>query len=521
MSLRFPAELPALPTSASGAGSLSRLEHGELLTGKITRVSPEGMVRIRFGELEVEARGHDLFRAGQRVLAHVQKTRGETVLSLLPNATEGEVLEGTAVRTTGSEVLARFGNSELIVRGPGSEASTPTPGTHVRAQVQISGGKPTLQMLPAAGPGPTFSATVTVDRGNGIVLIDVGGTTLVAEAAGPTGVGELVQARLSQLGDKWILQLLQPGDSASGISAQTGPAGKIDQILARLIAKPQFARLLESMAAGELRMSAIGHELLPLLLQLSADGGEQAGWISSLARALDSILLDPQRTDLAQQLVGATENSGLFLESRFLQAALAGKMDTDLSADLKLGLLLAGQKLSQLPQNRGAAGATAAGATSGLGEIAGKVGQLLDAVTAAQAQNLRLIPSNELYIQLPFAPDSGVEGVEIRISPRGKRADNKVDPRNILLTLAVDTSNLGRVKAALSIADGQVSCRFRAENESVVALLTRNAGILKEGLEKLNYKVACFDCTTCKDRAELSVFDAAELQPPKGLDVRA
>jgi len=522
MSLRLPAELLVLPSASSRTGALPKFEHGDLLSGKVTRIDPDGTARIRLADIDVRARGGGLLRAGQRVLVQVQKTRDEALLSLLPSIREGEILEGTAVRLVGSRVLARFGRLELIVRSAGAETSTIPPGAPVHAQVQLPPGRPVLQTLPGAAPGAIYGGTVVAERGDGSALVDIGGTSLIVEAARPVAIGELVQVRLSHVGDKWILQMLQQGDpaldSVENAALQPGSGERIGQLTASLLAEPRYARLVEALAAGQLRIGDISRELLPLLLLHLAQGEKQLAWISGLVRSLESILLNPQGGNLSQQMAGAMENSGIFMESRLLRAALAGKAGGGVSGDLKLALLLAAQKLSQMPHHGGAGGNRAPADFSG---IAGRVGQLLDTITAEQFHNLRMIPSNEIYIQLPFTRDSGVESVEIRISPREKRTSRKMDARNILLTLAVVTSNLGRVKAALAIADGQVSCQVRAERDSVVELLKANAGLLKEGLEKLNYRVACIDCVLTKGESDLSLFDKAPAHTQKGLDVRA
>ncbi len=156
MPIQFPARLIAFPISESRMSSSSELTHGELLTGKVMRVSPDGMARIRFGETDAQARGGGLFRAGQQVLAHVQKTSDKTLLSLLPGVKDGEILDGVAIRPAGQNVLARFGESELLVRVAGSKASALAAGTPIQAQLQIARGGPILQMLPSAASQASF-----------------------------------------------------------------------------------------------------------------------------------------------------------------------------------------------------------------------------------------------------------------------------------------------------------------------------------------------------------------------------
>ena len=159
--------------------------------------------------------------------------------------------------------------------------------------------------------------------------------------------------------------------------------------------------------------------------------------------------------------------------------------------------------------------------SSSFNEIAGKVARLLDTITAEQLQNLRMIPSDDIYIQVPLESETGADNVEIHISSQGRKGSRKIDARNVLLTLAVSMSNLGRVKAALSIVDGSVSCRLKAERKQVVELLTANIDILKKGLEELDYQVANIECAMSRSDNELSIIGELSRASSRELDVRA
>jgi len=512
MSLRFPTSLPALPLSNSHSTGAEKLSHGELLAGKITRIGADGVARINFDGVEVRARGEGLAGVGQRILAYVQKTRDEILLSLVPGARNGEILSGTAIRHAGSGLAARFGESELIVRqAPGAEI--PSEGTRIRAQIQLIRAKPLLQMLPLAASEGEIAGTVASVRDDGTVLLDAGATSLIAESDGSAKAGEHVRARLLPLGDKWILQLIPIGEGA-----EPRPAGSIDNAAARLLFGPRIAGLLNALASGEIRIDDVARELLALLAQSLPQGSGRETWATALMRALEAILLDPQKGELARQLAAALQDSGLFLESRLSQAAISGQAGEGISDDLKLALLLAAQRISQGTRPPASEGGNTQARMS---EISAKVNQLLDTVRAEQFQNLRLAPSNEFYIQLPFASGSGLESVEIHISSRDEKSPRKISARNATLMLAVTTSNLGRIKASASISHGKIGCRLNAERQSVVELLTANADALKKGLEKLNYEVTYIDCVLTKDRRELSIIEEIAAAPQKGLDVRA
>jgi hypothetical protein len=506
MSIRLPADVPTQPTT-TGTDHGARFAHGDLLAGKVTRVDPDGSIQIRIADIDVRTQGDALFQAGRRVFAHVQKLEDDTLLSLLPRLEEGDILSGTVSRQTASGTLARFGDAEIGVRFPSTQSAPPTDGTPIRAQVQLIGGKPVLQAIPSDGSGPILSGIVTADRGDGAISVDINGTTFIATTSNPVELGERVYLQMLQEGDRLIL-LVVP-DASAGTPA-TDP-------LAQLPAEPQYARLLDALVAGNFRMNELGSDLLSLLQNFTDSAGQPA-WAAALARALGTMFLDPHGEALAGQLADAFMNSGVFLEARLLQAALSGEAGELPAGDLKLALLLANGKLSEMAQSAPPAGGQSA---PYLDQLATQVGRLLDAVTAQQMQNVRAPGSNEFYVQLPFAEQSGLKNVDIRISPYGKRAGRKIDPKNVLLTLAVATSNLGRVRAALAIDNGRVRCQFRVENEAVARLLTDNADSLRQGLEKLNYRVAYIDCMLSKSPDDLSVFDTPPTASQKGFDVRA
>jgi len=525
MPIRVPADLPIRPASGPSARSLAGHKHGEMLAGKVTRIDPEGMATIKFPAFEARAPAGGLLQAGRQVFAYVQKVRGDTLLALVPGLQEGEIVAGESAGGIQSENLARFGEFELRVVPPATETGAPPPGAAVRAQVQVMTGKVVLQVLPeGSSAGPIVAATVMAERADGTIVLDVGGTILIAEAAEGFEEGERVQAAMRRVGDKMFLRILQKNPAPpADAPKETASPEKMDRLLQEILGAPQYARLVGAPVSGRLAIDGVGRELA-LLLQQLLSGAEtgKTDWAAALASALRAVSLNPEEKGLAGQVAAALRDSGVFLESRLLHAALSGEADSSLSGDLKLALLQASQRLADAP---GPAAAKSGESQTDLAAATAKVNQVLDTVKAEQLQNLRLLPTNELYVQLPFAEDARLGRVEIRISRRGERARRKIDPRNVLLTLAVTTSKLGRVKSSLSIVDGRVSCRFKAESERVVSLLEKNTDALKGALEKLGYRVTSIECAPSGDEQDLSVFGEPTDEPtgtdPKGIDLRA
>lgn len=516
MPIGVPAQLPIEP-AGSGDRGFQQLNHGDLLSARVTRTSADGSASVRLGQISANARSDGLLQTGQRVFAYVQKNQDETLLALLPRAKEGDILTGSVARNTASGALVRFDDLELNVRLSSSD-SAPEPGTQIRAQLQLRADKPVLQALPAGGSESVLTGVVTGQRPDGSTLIEIEGTPFIATTDAPVAVGEAVHAKLIYSLDKMLLHIMQNithSQAALSASEEALLAG-FDNFLSVLGSDFSSAQLLEALFSGQLKLDGFGRELLALLQQVLTQP-EPPAWASNLSAALETILLNPQEGNLADRLASALVNSGVFLESRMLEAALAGEGDASISGDLKLALLQASEKLSQAGRPGGAAAALA----PQMSDVAARVGGLLDAVTGEQMQNVRMLAANEIYLQLPFAESAGLERLEIRISHQGERAAQKIDAKNVLVTLAVDTSQLGRIKAALSIVNGQISCRFKAETEEAVKLVTENADLLKRGIERFDYRVANIECSLSRDPSELAVLDDLSTDSQKGLDVRA
>ncbi len=510
MSLRFSVNLPIESVSESGRTG-GDLRHGELVAGRVTRVTPDGEALIRFPDFQARAPAESLLKVGTRVYASVQKTRDETVLSLLPAAEEGDILSGRLADSNGPDALARFGSLELRVRIP--PGSSPlSPGAQMRAQLQMTGGSPSLKMMPSAQG--LISGTVLAVREDGTALLDVGNMVLLARAGGDAQPGDLVQAALRQIGDKTLLLIIQNPSAEGGHGASQ--AG-FDAAYARILDNAQYGRLLAALLSGAIAVDEPARALLHLLQELLARSGSgKPSWANDLAAALETMFLNPDKADLATQVASAVRESGVFFEASLLERALSRETDSLLPSDLKMALLAANRELSKLlSPDRGA------DLSANPGEIASRIGQLLDLVTAEQLLNSRFHTSGQLYIQLPFGESSGMERVEIRISRQSGGGSRKIDPRNVTLALVVVTSRLGRIRASLSIVDGQVSCQFRASRDSVTDLLNRHAALLREGLEKLKYRVTYIGCTTSNDDRDYSLADALGTVVASGLDVSA
>lgn len=519
MSLRLPVDFLADAKPEAGERRFQELKHGELLLGKVARISPEGKAVITFPRFRVETRSSHHLAIDSRVFALAQRAKDEAVVSLLPNLEEGEILRGSTVKSDASQPLARFGALELQVRLPSLTDMVVPEGSPVRAQVQLWGETPVLRVIP--DNALLESGRVVAARPNGTILVDVGRTLLIVQNPASLEVGDTVQVVNRQVnGKEWLVTTSSDVGKPAELPAVSAPPNSLslEGLVERFLSGPLFRSMFEAIASGKMRIDDSLRELMPLLQQLAQFGeSEKSAWAAVLAHVIENTLVSARGQESAAQIEQALRNSGIFLESRLLEAALSGERDSSISEDLKLALLRANQESSKSSES---APAKNPELLARLSEIALRTGRLLDTITAEQFLNLRLLNSEEIYFQLPLSPDSELDFLEIRISRQGKGKKQDIDPRNVQLTLAVTMSKLGRIKASLSIIDGQISCRFRTSSKKSAGIIADNVEMLRAGLEKLDYRVAYIECAVSDDRSEFCLAQDSPETFQKGFDIR-
>jgi len=251
--------------------------------------------------------------------------------------------------------------------------------------------------------------------------------------------------------------------------------------------------------------------LISLLQNLPEQLFTQWPWLDSLLKILQNMHIHPDSDNLADNLASSVKNSGIFLESRLLQNKDAP--DSFIQNDVKFILLKALQDVAPILSGEKSA-------SLALAQISEKVAQLLDVVHAVQLQNLTFASSRQLYFQLPLLASSGLQGLEILISPQEEREQKaSMDFKNVILSVAVTTSRLGRIKAGIFIARGRMTCQFKTSQKWVADLIEKNADRLKLGLEKLNYSVVHIGCTVTTDERDLSIITGLVSRPQNGFTV--
>jgi hypothetical protein len=411
------------------------LQHGELLVGRVTRVGADGTSLLSFPGWKALAQSSLSFHPGDRIIACIQKTAGQTKILLLPELKLADELSATVISSR--QVLIRWGDLELRaqlhVDGPPPEV-----GSLAHGRIQLQSGRPIFHA----------TSSTQIESGPPILLVQV-----------------------------YQEMLRLPGNE--GLALQ-----KHVQALLSLVQNLPKQRLIDW------------------------------PWLNPILKNLENALINPQAEEIAEQLMASARDSGVFFESKLATAAQANTPDHPARNDLKMALLQMIQKFSGSVADKEAQSSLQA-------QLVEKATRLLDSVRGEQLINLRLLPSRQLYFQLPMASSSGLSGLEILISPQKEKKGTRIDSRNIILTIAVSTSHLGKIRAGIFICNGRMTCQFKASNRQALELIEKNSESLKKGLQRLSYEVVHIGCATVTDDRQLSLGAALPLGELNGVNISA
>ncbi|HHJ80662.1 MAG TPA: hypothetical protein ENJ65_03410, partial [Candidatus Tenderia electrophaga] len=342
--------------------------------------------------------------------------------------------------------------------------------------------------------GQVLQATVIKQAGPQSLILQVANQQLQAETSINLPAGQKLELRVSQLGDKPILQarILNPiQTSAPQANQPVATDAAINMLLKQALPKQaSMASLLANLVW--LNQSASKTAVIPApVLHI----------IKQLVKQLPSRKSASNAGQLKQDIL----NSGIFLENKLSKLANDGAKQTDKpAADLKLSLLrLLGaiqktakpdnarpphplpsqtgnqanfQQAFTLPPLRGQMPQPQAQANANLSGL-GNLPQLLSALTkqvesslartqlhqAASLPNSDQTPIN-LAFELPVRNQQHVDIFDISINEEEKNNPNKKDnKRQWSINLAFDLDGLGPVHSKLKMIDNKISTTFWSE----------------------------------------------------------
>ncbi len=433
------------------------LRNGDLLAAKVSRIETDGALSLQFGGWRALSQPVPGLRLGDFVFAVVQKKPDAAArIAVLAGLKTGGTVTGKVMSSHGLEVLLQVDDVQLRARLQNGRTQ-PEPGSLVQGRLWMHSGRPVIEI--ASSNAPDASAA----------LLD---------APLATSVGDNLSSQ-----DPAAVSLRGLTDSADTLKA--------------LGQYPSLQKLLES--------------VLALLQGLSKNSLSQFPSLDWLSKILAGGKLNPAADDLAAQLASAVRESGIFLESRLLHST--NQDGPSINNDLKCALLQSVQELTSAVES--------GSKLPFLQEATEKILQLLHMVRSEQLFNASLASSGRLYLQLPLGATSGLYGFEMLISPQKEQRNKTViDFKNVILTIAVSTSRLGRIRAGIFIMRGRMTCQFKASRRWVADLIEKNADVLRQSLERLDIPVMHIGCTTISEERDLSILAEFQPQSQKGFDAR-
>lgn len=101
---------------------------------------------------------------------------------------------------------------------------------------------------------------------------------------------------------------------------------------------------------------------------------------------------------------------------------------------------------------------------------------------------LNQISTNNVYVQIPLNLSGFNTTMELYVMKKEKNK-KRIDPRNAVVLLSLDTQNLGRVEALMDVKDKNVGINLRAEEQKVIDFMKENYRHLYSGLLEKGYKL--------------------------------
>ncbi|HUT03508.1 MAG TPA: hypothetical protein VM163_06415 [bacterium] len=306
---------------------------------------------------------------------------------------------------------------------------------------------------------------------DGRAIVSFKGTSVVVRPKVALSPKEEILARVQTLGSEIRLGLLSKHAKVEGEFLRTlaqawrsnGSIGKLTDLLREAAAPLR--------AGGELRSSE-----LSLIDRILALLGPQES---------------PDPAAIAERLSSLAKMFGLMHEATIARAILLGTPFMLLKRQLQKTLKPSLKRLVNMLSSRlsGLTGREPAARVQ-IERLLNLCSSLYDNVEFQQLANHFLNQKGaQLYMQLPlfWQGESGV--AELMVSSRKEDAkDGRINPDRCQVSLLIDLSGLGRVKAVAAINNRTASCLFATEKEAVKSLIVKHSAELVDGLTAVGFK---------------------------------
>ncbi len=327
---------------------------------------------------------------------------------------------------------------------------------------------PSSSQLPPLTVGQEVEAEVVDELQNGLVLVNIGGALLTAEATETLPTGQAFSARVEQLQPQVVLKLLV--ETSEEGNASIGPQVQTEAAKLLRAAIPHNATVAESLAALTQELSAFVEQapLEPLP--------------SSLIKLQDFIkaLLPEQTPPSAAQIAAFIRDSGLQYETKLLHAAENNPqvLSRVVEEDLKGLVLQALQDFSTTQPSR----------------LGAALAQHLEHIEGQQAVNLLARAQGEPYqLQMPFFTGQSLTTAYLSIETDGSGAGEKGKKGNgeteegYNILFALDLEHFGQTRIDARISAMSLWAAFYVDQPESVTLLQQELPEFRATLQSLGY----------------------------------
>jgi len=307
---------------------------------------------------------------------------------------------------------------------------------------------------------------------DGRALISFKGINIVARPKMALSAGEEIFAKVQALGSEIRLGLL---------SKQ-----------AKL--QSEFLRALGRTWQSGASVSRLADMLAKAAATLRAQNALKSSELSVLERIL-ALLKPGEKADaatIAKRLMSLPKVLGLMHEASIARAIALGTPIIILKRQLQKSLKPNLEKLMKMVAKRLlGTGVRDTVTRAQLRQLLSLCVDLHDNVEFQQLANHFLKQRDaQLYMQLPLLW-KGEDGIaELAVRSRKEDAKNgRINPDRCQISLLIDLSGLGRIKAVAAINDGRINCLFATERKTIREFIAEHSQRLADGLHAVGFKV--------------------------------
>jgi hypothetical protein len=359
-------------------------------------------------------------------------------------------------------------------------------------------------------------------------LIRFRGFNVVTESQERLFRGQLVTARVIEIGDKVIMRIVRDG-AAQGEQGNVMQVVSVDEILEDIgITPDRFTRslveamirynmpirpdLVESMSVflmeigrADMAEAVVLAKLIGLPLHQSLISalnevikGDIGGMISRLQRIASD--LPAAETQMLYNLLeeisveGFPRLAGLNYENLLMRAAVTGESPPQELRETLKGIILRLMEGGDLPDR-----------------VLAELESILRNLEGQQLLNLPREPVRYdlpiFFLQVPVRFEDEFKTVYIKAYPD---SEGKLSPESMKLDLLFETQNMGKIRVSLMMVERKMTIRTWVENEEVRGFIEKSADDLISRIEEMRYQVDLFSCEVNPRR--VSSF---EILPPE------